>query len=686
MPMGRPVRQLYLVASLTTSPTRIGELKPTLDSLRPSRQLRSFDAVLLTLPRIFARTGQGYPEPLPPAALAPHVTVLRCEDDWGPATKLVPAVRHLSVVRIDAIVAALGLPAGSHQQALERTHIVLVDDDTIYPAGMALSLARTAIPTRSECAGGWTIVPRTAAAHEGIKRQAQHLGRVHVCEGYSGWRVPLAPLGGGRLRAFEARMRELSADPDIRLSDDLLVSDYLARSGVGLAHHSTLHFHLLLVQQRQQLNRRADALHAINTSGATHWARYARVVHGGKLDALPDPERWDELCRAQRPPGAPPPRAGERACACGADGARGGSRGGRAGRHKAAGNDTAAVAAEALSHAGTLVLGDEHSGARTLAELIDANLGCAGRPDAAARAAARRAQRDWVRLGGAGAGADAVRASLRLLRAEMRRPVVLVVREVLRWLKALHATASHDATLSMSRRIRAAFVSESWQPARAWLAGGGCGGNRSSDAAAAPSSAAGGGRRLRASHTPRTSACAEPTSVQPFESAVAMRTARLRLVNEAFGLRGTAEGATPGGAADPVHIVRYEDFADTPAAVACQLGGALGLCARRAHARLAVGGAPGPERELLDGGVLRMRMQLMDVSTAPCTAATSFTADALDAVFAAVDWKLERRIGYHGESTYRQCATRGGQPSQLEQLRAAFHPFLKMAMPTESLN
>jgi len=101
-----------VVVSLSTLPDRIDNLEPTLRCLL--EQTRPPDEIVVAVPRFSNRQQQEY---VVPAYLEkiPRVRILRCEQDWGPATKFIPAVR-------EELVAGRG-----------DTLIMVVDDDRIYP-------------------------------------------------------------------------------------------------------------------------------------------------------------------------------------------------------------------------------------------------------------------------------------------------------------------------------------------------------------------------------------------------------------------------------------------------------------------------------------------------------------------------------------------------------------------------
>lgn len=74
------------VISLTTIPPRINLIRPTLESL--TRQDAKIDKVILWIPRTYRRAEFGSFE-IP--AMPDGVEVRRCNIDYGPATKLLPA-------------------------------------------------------------------------------------------------------------------------------------------------------------------------------------------------------------------------------------------------------------------------------------------------------------------------------------------------------------------------------------------------------------------------------------------------------------------------------------------------------------------------------------------------------------------------------------------------------------------
>jgi hypothetical protein len=101
-----------IIVSLSTMPDRIGRLQPVLDSLL--KQTRPPDEIVLAVPRFSIRQKRGYQIPNYLLRI-PKVRILRCEKDWGPATKFIAVVQdELAAGRTDTL-------------------IMVVDDDRIYP-------------------------------------------------------------------------------------------------------------------------------------------------------------------------------------------------------------------------------------------------------------------------------------------------------------------------------------------------------------------------------------------------------------------------------------------------------------------------------------------------------------------------------------------------------------------------
>ena len=108
----RPFDNRRVIASLSTVPGRINNLKPTIRSLL--KQTRPPDEIILAVPEFSIREERPYviPEYL---SRLPRLRILHSARDWGPATKFISLIQE-------------ELAAGR-----EDTLIMVVDDDRIYP-------------------------------------------------------------------------------------------------------------------------------------------------------------------------------------------------------------------------------------------------------------------------------------------------------------------------------------------------------------------------------------------------------------------------------------------------------------------------------------------------------------------------------------------------------------------------
>lgn len=106
-----PIRRRIIVA-MSTLPDRIFNLEPTIRCLL--EQTRAPDEIVVAIPEFSQRQRRAYVIPRYLEQL-PCVRILRCDTDWGPATKFIPAIQD-------------ELAAGRSE-----TLTVVVDDDRIYP-------------------------------------------------------------------------------------------------------------------------------------------------------------------------------------------------------------------------------------------------------------------------------------------------------------------------------------------------------------------------------------------------------------------------------------------------------------------------------------------------------------------------------------------------------------------------
>lgn len=194
------------IVSLTTIPSRIGRLRPALNSLqdqtlRPAR-------IYLALPAYSRREERPYavPEWL---RRHPLVTILASPKDWGPATKLIPALRR-------------------HENDPDRA-ILAVDDDNVYPRRFIETFARYAreLPDAALSLRGWPMPEslRWQESREFTGAQITAPVETDVITGCGGVLV--------RPRFFDPAFFDYApAPPQAFFVDDIWISGHLARKGI----------------------------------------------------------------------------------------------------------------------------------------------------------------------------------------------------------------------------------------------------------------------------------------------------------------------------------------------------------------------------------------------------------------------------------------------------------------------
>ena len=249
-----------VLVSFTTSPTRLHKCRPVIDSLL--NQTRLPDAIILNLPPRFDRTGEEYP---PDASLPDWlagnslIQIRRCDRDWGPATKIVPTIARL--------------PQGSL-----RPIVISVDDDIRYPPGAISALAKSALPCALGdaelevwCAAGFDFVSSRPSS---VK---EHGKCCAVVEGFAGVAYPTRVFGPD----FACYMEGAASDLDMRFSDDLLISNYLASHGVKRRVLTAIEYSQDILWNSGGVlayGDLSDALHQGAGVSANNHDRYRRVL------------------------------------------------------------------------------------------------------------------------------------------------------------------------------------------------------------------------------------------------------------------------------------------------------------------------------------------------------------------------------------------------------------------------
>lgn len=255
-----PSQKMKFIVSFTTSPTRINKCGPMINSILD--QTRKPDLFLLNIPEQFARTGESYTVP---KYIRKSLTVNRIDTDYGPATKIIPAVLYLrDSVRVK-------------EYDPENTRIIYLDDDIAYPKRMIESYERL-IPTNDN--NVWTSTGFDFV-NMALNGKREHRDTATIAEGYGSVCVKLNTFG----QDFVEYMNRYTAmDNQVcRLSDDVILSNYYHRRNVGI-HIMNVHGFLSIqdIWQEEKIldyGNEADALH-LGAGGTSdnNVDRYKRVI------------------------------------------------------------------------------------------------------------------------------------------------------------------------------------------------------------------------------------------------------------------------------------------------------------------------------------------------------------------------------------------------------------------------
>ena len=204
----QPAPARRVIAAISTLPDRIANLEATIGCLLD--QTRPPDEIILALPQFSIRQQKAYAIPNYLQAFA-NLRVLRCEKDWGPATKFIPLVQ-------EELAASRG-----------DTLIWVMDDDRTYPPDALETFVHYSqqLPDAALCFRG-------AAIRRHAKKSALEIFRgseirapkpVAVSTGCGSYLI--------QPRFFDARLWDYSAAPEAAFyMDDIWISGWLDRRGV----------------------------------------------------------------------------------------------------------------------------------------------------------------------------------------------------------------------------------------------------------------------------------------------------------------------------------------------------------------------------------------------------------------------------------------------------------------------
>lgn len=197
-----PVEEPPVLITLSTIPSRMGAIEPCLRSLL-SQAYPDF-RVVLNLPETCLRTGEAYV--LPPWLLElrdsePRFNIVRVDEDYGPITKLVPAL-----------------------QAGWESLVAVCDDDHVYGPDWLGSLVKEHGALEGTAVVGFSGLVTDEEGqlwkYVGVDRPEPVL----LTQGYTGYLFNARALGAADLLDAAAGIWEL--DPMARFVDDVVVGAF----------------------------------------------------------------------------------------------------------------------------------------------------------------------------------------------------------------------------------------------------------------------------------------------------------------------------------------------------------------------------------------------------------------------------------------------------------------------------
>lgn len=201
-----------IVVGLTTTPRRINEIIPTLESIL--NQSRKPDKIVLTLSYENARTGETFgkiPVQLLSYIRGKPIEIIRTPD-YGPATKFV------------------GLLLTEHDEP--ETFLIWFDDDVIYNKHAIKLLVQTASKSKKSVACA-SMLKVSARACDSVTKLSKN--NFHVVEGYAGVCCRVRDMPSVQNFAFytHGEYKALPGDERYKFnSDNFMLSYYLHKNNV----------------------------------------------------------------------------------------------------------------------------------------------------------------------------------------------------------------------------------------------------------------------------------------------------------------------------------------------------------------------------------------------------------------------------------------------------------------------
>jgi hypothetical protein len=194
---------MRIVASMTTTPSRIAQIRPAIQSVLS--QSVPVDHLELNVPHYSVRTGEMYVIPDWMDNID-RLKIFRIDGDCGPITKIAPTLRRY--------------------RGNKETFLWSVDDDCAYPENQLELLCRAHDPNK------YRILSRHGGGidADGNVQMWYGASEVSMFDGFGGVLYPPDCTGDD----FDTYVKATSANPDCRSSDDMVLSLYFRQRGVPI--------------------------------------------------------------------------------------------------------------------------------------------------------------------------------------------------------------------------------------------------------------------------------------------------------------------------------------------------------------------------------------------------------------------------------------------------------------------
>ena len=192
---------MRIIISLTTIPTRISKLKPTIDSIK--KQSIKPDKIVLNIPKKFSRTGEKY---IIPKWIVrdKKITINHCGEDKGPIMKLFPTI---------------------FLENDPESIIISIDDDNCYGKHMIEELCKYSSQYNNAAFGSSGLI--LTNDHQSMSHSV-HLNNVTVLEGFGAVAYKRKFFD----EDFSEYVNKVCENIQCKLSDDITISNYLASKNI----------------------------------------------------------------------------------------------------------------------------------------------------------------------------------------------------------------------------------------------------------------------------------------------------------------------------------------------------------------------------------------------------------------------------------------------------------------------